>query len=57
MIKVDSFYSLFLRPQLSINNAVSVYALLGGTYIDVSPPQPFLKMIQALHIPRHTVLA
>ena len=35
-IQVDSFYSLFLRPQLSINNAVSVYALLGGTYIDVS---------------------
>jgi hypothetical protein len=35
-IKVDSFYSLFLRPQLSISHAVSVYALLGGTYIDVS---------------------
>ncbi len=35
-VKVDSLYSLFLRPQLSINNAVSVYALLGGTYIDVS---------------------
>lgn len=35
-IKVDSFYSLFLRPQLSISNAISVYGLLGGTYIDVS---------------------
>lgn len=35
-VKVDSFYSLFLRPQLSISNAVSVYGLIGGTYIDVS---------------------
>lgn len=35
-IKVDSFYSLFLRPQLSISNAISVYGLVGGTYIDVS---------------------
>ena len=35
-IKVESFYSLFVRPQLSINDIASAYALLGGTYIDVS---------------------
>jgi hypothetical protein len=35
-IKVDSFYSLFLRPQLNLTNTVSVYGLVGGTYIDVS---------------------
>ena len=35
-IKVDSFYSLFLRPQLTITEGISAYALLGGTYIDVS---------------------
>lgn len=35
-IKVDSFYSIFLRPQLKIGNAITAYALLGGTYIDVS---------------------
>lgn len=35
-IKVDSYYSLFLRPQLSISDAISIYGLLGGTYIDVS---------------------
>ena len=35
-IKVDSYYSLFLRPQLTITEGISAYALLGGTYIDVS---------------------
>lgn len=35
-IKVDSFYSLFLRPQLAITEAINAYALLGGTYIDAS---------------------
>jgi outer membrane autotransporter protein len=35
-IKVKSFYSLFVRPQLSISNVASIYGLLGGTYIDVS---------------------
>lgn len=35
-IKVDSFYSLFLRPQLTITEGISAYALVGGTYIDVS---------------------
>ena len=35
-IKVDSFYSIFIRPQLNISNAIDVFALLGGTYIDVS---------------------
>ena len=34
--KVDSFYSLFLRPQLTITEGISAYALVGGTYIDVS---------------------
>ncbi|MBL0229354.1 MAG: porin family protein [Moraxellaceae bacterium] len=28
-IKVDSFYSLFLRPQLNLTNTVSVYGLVG----------------------------
>lgn len=35
-VKVDSFYSLFLRPQLNLTKTVSVYGLVGGTYIDVS---------------------
>ena len=35
-IKVESFYSLFVRPQISINDIASVYGLVGGTYIDVS---------------------
>jgi opacity protein-like surface antigen len=35
-IKVESFYSLFVRPQISISNFASVYGLVGGTYIDVS---------------------
>jgi len=35
-IKVDSFYSLFLRPQVNLTKTVSVFGLVGGTYIDVS---------------------
>ncbi len=35
-IQVDSFYSLFLRPQLNLTSTISVYGLVGGTYIDVS---------------------
>ena len=35
-IKVDSYYSLFVRPQLTISNSISVYGLVGGTYLDAS---------------------
>ncbi len=35
-IKVDSFYSIFLKPQLQISKSITAYGLLGGTYIDVS---------------------
>lgn len=34
--KVDSYYSLFVRPQLSISDTLSVYGLVGGTYLDSS---------------------
>ena len=35
-IKVKSYYSLFLRPQISISNLASIYGLAGSTYLDVS---------------------
>ncbi len=35
-INVESYYSLFVRPQININNLASVYGLLGSTYLDAS---------------------
>lgn len=35
-ITIDSFYSLFVRPQLSISDTLSIYGLVGGTYLDAS---------------------
>ncbi|MDO8415827.1 MAG: outer membrane beta-barrel protein [Agitococcus sp.] len=35
-INVESYYGLFVRPQISLNDMASVYALLGSTYLDVS---------------------
>lgn len=32
--KVNSYYALYLRPQLSLGEHASLYALLGGVYID-----------------------
>lgn len=32
--KVNSYYGLYLRPQLSLGEHASVYALLGATYMD-----------------------
>jgi len=39
-IKVDSYYSIFLKPQLAISKSITAYGLLGGTYIDVSASTP-----------------
>ncbi|MBK8327278.1 MAG: hypothetical protein IPL02_09885 [Moraxellaceae bacterium] len=50
-IKVDSFYSLFLRPQLNLTNTVSVYGLVGGTYIDVSSTSSSATHVRALPTP------
>ena len=33
---MESYYGLFVRPQISLNDMASVYALLGSTYLDVS---------------------
>ncbi len=35
-IKIDSYYALFVRPQISLGGVASIYGLLGGTYMDVS---------------------
>lgn len=35
-IKVDSYYSLFIKPQLNISNSITAYGLIGGTYLDAS---------------------
>ncbi len=35
-VKLESFYGVFVRPQISLNNAASLYALVGGSYVDKS---------------------
>ena len=35
-IEVESYYALFLRPQLSLGEHASLFALAGGSYLDVS---------------------
>ena len=35
-VKTDSFYALFVKPQLSIGTAASIFALAGGSYVDIS---------------------
>jgi len=34
--RTDSFYALFVKPQLSIGSAASIFALAGGSYVDTS---------------------
>lgn len=35
-VKTDSYYALFLKPQISIGDSGSLYGLVGGSYVDVS---------------------
>lgn len=35
-IKVESFYGLFVRPQIKVSDFATVYGLFGSTYLDVS---------------------
>lgn len=35
-VKVESLYGVFLRPQISLNDVASAYALVGGSYADKS---------------------
>ncbi|MDO8330125.1 MAG: porin family protein [Fluviicoccus sp.] len=35
-VKTDSFYALFVKPQISIGSAASIFALAGGSYVDIS---------------------
>lgn len=35
-VKVDSFYALFVRPQISLGSVASIYGLVGASYVDLS---------------------
>lgn len=35
-IEVESYYALFVRPQISLGDHASLFALVGGSYMDVS---------------------
>lgn len=43
-IKVESFYSLFLRPQINLTDVASLYCLLGSTYLDASQSATSLQL-------------
>ncbi len=35
-VKMDSFYALFVRPQISLGSVASIYGLVGASYVDLS---------------------
>lgn len=52
--KIDSYYSIFLKPQLQVSKSITAYALLGGTYIDVSSTSSNKQLFQDLNGFEHT---
>ncbi len=35
-VQTDSFYALFLKPRVDIGDSASIFALVGGSYLDLS---------------------